>query len=133
MMAREVSQRTYPQVGVPERHHATSHHQDDQRRSSKLVKIQNYHVTLLAHFLEKLKTTPDGDGNLLDHSLILYGSGMSNSNMHNHFPLPNLMLGGGGGAPRRSAPEATPRSHADRESAAHAARKGRHADGKHRR
>jgi hypothetical protein len=61
------------------------------------VKIQNYHVTLLGHFLDKLKSTPDGDGSLLDHSVILYGSSMSNSNVHNHNPLPILMAGGAGG------------------------------------
>ncbi|HEY1755313.1 MAG TPA: DUF1552 domain-containing protein [Bryobacteraceae bacterium] len=96
MMARELSQRSYPQVGVPEPHHATSHHQDDPAKLAKLVKIQNYHVSLFAHFLEKLRATPDGDGNLLDHSMILYGSSMSNSNIHNHNPLPILVAGGGG-------------------------------------
>lgn len=97
MLARELSQRTYPQVGVPDPHHATSHHQNDPAKLAKLVKIQNYHVTLLAHFLDKLKSTKDGDGNLLDHSLILYGSCMSNSNIHNHNPLPILLAGGAGG------------------------------------
>src|SRR5580658_6548934 len=97
MMARELSQRSYPQVGVPEPHHATSHHQDDPAKLAKLVKIQNYHVTLFAHFLEKLRATPDGDGNLLDHSMILYGSSLSNSNIHNHNPLPILVAGGGNG------------------------------------
>jgi hypothetical protein len=93
MLARELSQRSYPQVGVPEPHHATSHHQDDPVKLAKLVKIQTYHVTLFAHFLEKLRSTPDGDGSLLDHSLILYGSAMSNSNLHNHKPLPILVAG----------------------------------------
>ena len=97
MLARELSQRSYPQVGVPEPHHATSHHQDDPVKLAKLVKIQTYHATLFAHFLEKLRSTPDGDGNLLDHSLILYGSSMSNSNLHNHKPLPILVAGGQGG------------------------------------
>ena len=97
MLARELSQRSYPQVGVAEPHHATSHHQDDPVKLAKLVKIQTYHVTLFAHFLEKLRSTPDGDGTLLDHSLILYGSSMSNSNLHNHKPLPILVAGGQGG------------------------------------
>jgi hypothetical protein len=97
MMAREVSNRTYPQVGVHDGHHATSHHQNRADKIEKLVKIQNYHLTLFTKFLEKLNTTQDGDGSLLDHSLILYGSNMSNSNAHNHFPLPTLMLGGGAG------------------------------------
>jgi hypothetical protein len=97
MMAREVSNRTYPQVGVPDGHHATSHHQNRPDKIEKLVKIQNYHLTLFAKFIDKLRQTPDGDGSLLDHSVILYGSNMSNSNAHNHFPLPNLVLGGGAG------------------------------------
>jgi hypothetical protein len=97
MMAREVSNRTYPQVGVHDGHHATSHHQNKAEKIDKLVKIQTYHVGLFAHFLDKLKATPDGDGSLLDHSLILFGSNMSNSNVHNHFPLPNLVVGGASG------------------------------------
>lgn len=97
MMAREVSNRTYPQVGVPDGHHATSHHQNRPEKIEKLVKIQNYHVTLFSRFLDKLAATPDGDGTLLDHSVLLYGSNMSNSNAHNHFPLPNLLAGGAAG------------------------------------
>jgi len=97
MMAREVSNRTYPQVGVSDGHHATSHHQNRADKIEKLVKIQTYHLTLFSKFLQKLNTTQDGDGSLLDHSLILYGSNMSNSNAHNHFPLPTLVLGGGAG------------------------------------
>ncbi|MEO8099295.1 MAG: DUF1552 domain-containing protein [Acidobacteriota bacterium] len=97
MMAREVSNRTYPQVGVPDGHHATSHHQNRGDKIEKLVKIQNYHLGLFAKFLDKLSRTPDGDGSLLDHSVMLYGSNMSNSNAHNHFPLPNLLIGGAAG------------------------------------
>jgi hypothetical protein len=97
MMAREVSNRTYPQVGVPDGHHATSHHQNRPEKIEKLVKIQTYHLTLFAKFLETLRNTADGEGSLLDHSAILYGSNMSNSNAHNHFPLPSLILGGGAG------------------------------------
>ncbi len=97
MMARELSQRSYPQVGVPDPHHATSHHQDNPEKLAKLVKIQNYHLTLFAKFLDKLKATPDGDGNLLDHTTLLYGSCLSNSNIHNHNPLPTLLAGGGAG------------------------------------
>lgn len=97
MLARELSQRSYPQVGVPDPHHATSHHQDNPEKLAKLVKIQHYHLTLFAKFLDKLKSTPDGDGNLLDHSILLYGSCMSNSNIHNHNPLPTLLAGGGAG------------------------------------
>ena len=86
MMAREVSNRTYPQVGVADGHHATSHHQNRADKIEKLVKIQNYHLTLFSKFVGKLKATQDGDGTLLDHSVLLYGSNMSNSNAHNHFP-----------------------------------------------
>lgn len=98
MAAREVSNRTYPQVGVPDGHHAISHHQNKPEKIEKNVKIQLYHAGLFAGFIEKLNSIPDGDGSLLDHSIILYGSNMSNSNLHNHFPLPNVVLGGGAGA-----------------------------------
>jgi hypothetical protein len=97
MVAREVSNRTYPQVGVPDGHHATSHHQNKAEKIDKLIKIQTYHAALFAHFLDKLNSTKDGDGSLLDHSVILYGSNMSNSNLHNHFPLPNVLAGGAAG------------------------------------
>jgi hypothetical protein len=97
MVAREESNRTYPQIGVHEGHHATSHHQNRPEKLEKLAKIQLYHIELFASFLQKLQSTADGDGTLLDHSLILYGSNMSNSNAHNHFPLPNLVVGGATG------------------------------------
>lgn len=97
MVAREESNRTYPQVGVPDGHHATSHHQNRPEKLEKLVKIQTYHTTQLAKFFDRMKNTPDGDGSLLDHSMIVYGSNMSNSNLHNHFPLPTLLVGGGAG------------------------------------
>jgi hypothetical protein len=97
MVAREVSNRTYPQIGVPDGHHATSHHQNKPEKIEKLIKIQSYHMGLFAGFLKKLQSTPDGDGTLLDHSIILFGSNMSNSNAHNHFPLPNVVVGGGAG------------------------------------
>ena len=94
MMAREVSYRTFPQVGVPDPFHATSHHQNDPEKLEKLTRINTYNVSLVARLLEKLKSIPDGDGTLLDHSMIVYGSCMSNSNMHNHSPLP-VFVGGG--------------------------------------
>jgi Protein of unknown function (DUF1552) len=97
MVAREESNKTYPQIGVHDGHHATSHHQNKPEKIEKLVKIQQYHIGLFARFLDKLKNTPDGDGSLLDHAVLLYGSNMSNSNVHNHFPLPNLLVGGGAG------------------------------------
>ncbi len=97
MMAREVSYRTFPFLGFTESFHPASHHQNNPARLENLTKINTYHVELLAYFLNRLKSTPDGDGNLLDHSLILYGSGMSNSNVHNHSPLPVFVAGGAAG------------------------------------
>ena len=97
MMAREVSYRTFPMLGISEGFHPASHHQNNPERLENLTKINTYHVGLMAYFLGKLKATPEGDGNLLDHSLILYGSGMSNSNVHNHAPLPVFVAGGAAG------------------------------------
>lgn len=96
MMAREVSNRTYPMVGVNEGHHATSHHQNDPAKMAKNVLIQNYHVTQFKTFLDKLAAIPEGDGTLLDNTILLYGSNMSNSNAHDHYPLPNVLVGGTG-------------------------------------
>jgi len=97
MIAREVSYRTFPMLGISESFHPASHHQNNPARLENLTKINTYHVGLVAYFLQRLKATPDGDGNLLDHSLILYGSGMSNSNIHNHAPLPIFVAGGAAG------------------------------------
>jgi hypothetical protein len=97
MVSREVSNRTYPQVGVTDGHHAISHHQNRAESMEKNVRIQTYNVSTFKYFLDRLRNTPDGDGTLLDHSLILYGSNMSNSNAHDHFPLPNLVVGGASG------------------------------------
>ncbi len=97
MIARDLSQRTFPQIGVPEPHHSVSHHGNNPVMIAKLEKINVYHATLFAYFLERLRATPDGDGNLLDHSMIMYGSSMSNPNEHNHFPLPLLVAGGASG------------------------------------
>ena len=97
MVSREVSNRTYPQVGVSDGHHAISHHQNRAEKMEKNVRIQTFNVGMFAEFVEKMKNTPDGDGSLLDTSVLLYGSNMSNSNAHDHFPLPNLVLGHGGG------------------------------------
>ncbi|HEY7388027.1 MAG TPA: DUF1552 domain-containing protein [Bryobacteraceae bacterium] len=97
MMAREVSYRTFPMLNLSEPFHPASHHQNNPARLENLTKINTYHVSLLAHFLERLRSTRDADGTLLDHSLVLYGSGMSNSNIHNHSPLPVLVAGGAAG------------------------------------
>ena len=97
MMAREVSYRTFPMLGISEGFHPSSHHQNNPERLENLTKINTYHVSLVAHMLNRLKATPDGDGTLLDHTLLLYGSGMSNSNIHNHSPLPVFVAGGAAG------------------------------------
>jgi hypothetical protein len=97
MVAREVSNRTYPQVGVTDGHHAISHHQNRPEKMEKNVHIQTYNVGLFKYFLDRMAQTPDGDGSLLDHTVLLYGSNMSNSNAHDHFPLPTLVVGGGAG------------------------------------
>ena len=97
MLARELSQRTYPQVNCNDPHHSVSHHQNDPVKLAALTRLQNFHMQSFAYYLDKLRSTPDGDGTLLDHSMILYGSNMSNSNLHNHFPLPVLLVGGAGG------------------------------------
>jgi hypothetical protein len=97
-MAREVSTRTYPQIGVADAHHPLSHHGNDPEKLAKLAKINAYHVSLFAYFVEKLESIPDGDGSLLDHTLYLLGSGLGNSDLHDHTNLPALVAGGGGGA-----------------------------------
>jgi len=89
--------RAYPEIGVDDLHHTISHHQNDPTRLAKLAKINTYHVTLFASFLEKLRATPDGDGSLLDHAMIVYGAGMSDSNAHDPKNLPILLAGGGTG------------------------------------
>ena len=90
MMSREVSSRTYPEIGVPDPHHPMSHHQGDAEKIEKLAKINAFHVSLFAEFLEKLRATPDGDGSLLDHMMILYGGGISDSDQHLHDNLPRF-------------------------------------------
>ncbi len=88
MLSRELSQRTYPNIGVTEQHHSVSHHGNDAQKIAQNVKVNTYHMGLFAKFLEKLRSTPDGDGSLLDHSLIFYGGGMGNPNGHASDPLP---------------------------------------------
>jgi len=97
MMAGEGSNVTYNHIGVSDAFHPLSHHQNDKARKERLVKIQTYHSQAFAKFLATLAAMPDGDGSMLDHSILLYGSNMSNSNAHDEFPLPTLVLGGGGG------------------------------------
>lgn len=97
VIGREGSVRTYEQIGVPDPHHPLSHHRNMEESLAKLTKINTYHMELFAHFLHRLQTTPDGDGTLLDHSMIVYGCGISDSNRHTHENLPVLLAGGGGG------------------------------------
>jgi hypothetical protein len=97
LMAREQSQRTYPEIGVPEPHHAISHHRGEGKKIDDVAKINAYHIQTFAYLLEKLNSTPDGDGTLLDHSIILYGSGIGDGNLHDHVDLPVLVAGGGAG------------------------------------
>ena len=94
MMAAEVSGQTYNHIGVPDAFHPLSHHNNEQAKMDRLVKVQTYHTQVFAKFLDKLAKMPDGDGTMLDHSLFLYGSNMSNSNAHNHYPLPTSIVGG---------------------------------------
>jgi hypothetical protein len=98
LMSREVSPRTYTEIGIPDPHHGLSHHQNNAASMEKLAKINTYHVQQLAYFLEKLQATPDGDGTLLDHLTLLYGCGISDSNRHTHDNLPVLVIGGGAGS-----------------------------------
>ena len=94
MMSRELSQRTYPQIGVTEQHHSVSHHLNNAQKMAQMVKVNTYYATMYSKFLEKLKATKDGDGTLLDHSLMVYGAGMADSNGHVSDPLPMVLTGG---------------------------------------
>jgi hypothetical protein len=97
LIGREQTNRTYPEIGVPDGHHAVSHHQHDPMLVGKKAKIDSYHVQLLEYFLDRLRSTPDGAGSLLDHSMTLYGSGLGDGDLHSHFDLPVLIAGGGAG------------------------------------
>ena len=96
-IARETSNRSYPEIGVPDPHHPLSHHGDDPDKIARMSKINAFHVSLYAEYLEKLKNTPEGNGSLLDNSLILYGSGIGNPNVHDHTNLPIIVAGGSSG------------------------------------
>ena len=93
MMSRDASQRVYPNIGIAEPHHSMSHHGNNPEKLANLVKLNTYHMSLFAKFVKKLKDTPDGDGSLLDHSLILYGSGMSESDTHSRLNMPTAIVG----------------------------------------
>jgi hypothetical protein len=96
MMGREGSMRTYPEIGVPDPHHPLTHHRGNPEWIERVTKVNTLHVDLFAGFIKKMKETPDGDGSLLDHSIIVYGSGLSDGNRHTHEDLPILVLGHGG-------------------------------------
>jgi hypothetical protein len=96
-LARETSNRTYPEIGVPDPHHPLSHHGNDPAKIARMAKINQFHVSLFAEFLAKLRATKEGNGTLLDNSLLLYGSGMGNPNVHDHVNLPILVAGGAAG------------------------------------
>ena len=96
-MARETSGRTYPNIGVPEAHHTVSHHQQDPHNIAQYTKISQYQMTLFAKLVEKMRNTPDGDGTLLDHSILLHGAGMGDGDQHTPYNLPITLMGGGAG------------------------------------
>jgi hypothetical protein len=127
MMSRELSQRTYPQIGVTEQHHSVSHHQNNPGKIATVVRINVYYASMYAKFLEKLRTTQDGDGSLLDHSLIFYGAGMGDSNSHASDPLPIVAAGGGVGRGHRHL-EVTKRTPVGNLWMAVAAKYGKHMD-----
>jgi hypothetical protein len=97
MVAREITNKTYPESGVPDPHHSASHHLSDPEKMAKYAKLNAYHVKTFATFVEKLRSTPDGEGSLLDHSMIMYGAGISDGDRHTHDNLPILLIGGGAG------------------------------------
>jgi hypothetical protein len=97
MLGRELNFRTYPEIGITEGHHGLSHHQDNPNQLAKYARLGTYQAELFSWFLEKLKSTPEGDGTLLDHSLFLYGAGLSNPNLHAHYDLPLVLVGSAAG------------------------------------
>jgi uncharacterized protein DUF1552 len=96
-MSRDVSTRVFPESGIKTPFHPLSHHQENPAKIAEFAKLNRYHVSLLPYFFEKLKNTPDGDGNLLDHSMIMYGSPMGDGNVHNHKRVPIFLMGHAGG------------------------------------
>jgi hypothetical protein len=100
MLGREFSGMTYPQIGVPDAHHPVSHHAGDADKIDKMLKVNRYHASLFAKLLERMRTTPDGDGSLLDHVTMMYGYGMAESNTHSQADIPLVLAGGGNGTIR---------------------------------
>jgi hypothetical protein len=113
MMVSEGTNRTYNHIGVPDAFHPVSHHADDKGRLEKVAKIQTWHMERFKDFLDKMAAIQHGDGTLLDNAIFMYGSNMSNSDRHDNYPVPNLLIGGGGGKLKRGGqhvvlPERTP-------------------------
>ena len=106
-IARESSGRTYPHIGVPEGHHPVSHHQNDPHNIQQNTKINAYHMSLFARLVEKMRDTPDGDGTLLDHSMLVYGAGMGDGDQHTPLDLPVVLVGGGCGQLRAAVTSST--------------------------
>jgi hypothetical protein len=107
-LARETSNRTYPESGVSDPHHPLSHHGNDPQKIERMSKINRFHASLVAGYIGKLRETPDGDGTLLDHSAVLYGSGMGNPDKHDHVNLPILVAGSRKGGQHIRYTKATP-------------------------
>ncbi len=97
MLAREGTWRSYPDIGVPDAHHAMTHHQMDPQKIAKVIRINKHHVSMFAYMIEKMRSIRDGEGSLLDHSMLLYGSSLSDGNKHTHHDLPLVLAGGGAG------------------------------------
>ena len=110
MFARELSTAVFPETSIRDPFHNLSHHSNDRANMDRFAQLNAYHMTKFAYFLERLKKTPDGDGTLLDHSLVLYGSSLSDGNQHNFSPLPIVLAGGASGAHRRT-PSRVPEGH----------------------
>ena len=128
-LTRELSNRTYPEIGVPDPHHPTSHHGNDPEKVAKIAKINTFHVSLFAEFLQRMKATPDGDGSLLDHTVYLYGSGMGNPSLHDHENLPILVAGGAAYGPEGRPAYQVREGHAAGQPPPHAARSRRRPSG----
>ena len=97
MLGREGSNRTYREIGVPGAHHGLSHHRGDEKKIADIAQINRYHMEQFAYFIDRLGSTPDGEGSLLDHSVVVYGSGLADGNRHSHHDLPVLVAGRGSG------------------------------------
>ena len=96
LMSREASQRAYPEIGVADAHHPLSHHAKNPEKGERLAKVNTFHIRLFTYLVERLKTIPDGDGTLLDHTVLLFGSGMSDSDLHYPLSLPTMVFAGAG-------------------------------------